>query len=83
MAQDKVLGVQLLHGTATQHIQSCKEPATAAALLVRDTCILYLDTEVLILGSGILLIDGHLCDAHIADGIAHSLLGRRSCVASF
>ena len=82
LTQDEVLRVQLFHGTATQYVQTCKEPATAAALLVRDSCILYLYAEVLVLGSGILLVDCYLADAHITDSVTHRLLGRCSCIAS-
>ena len=82
LAQHQVLGVQLLHSPAAQYVQPCKEPAAAAALLVSNTRILYLDAEVFILGSGILLIHGHLADSHVADGITHRLLGGCSRVAS-
>ena len=82
LTEDKVLRVELLHRPAPQHIKSRKEPATTTALLVGNACVLNLDAEVLVLGTCILLIDGHLCDADIADSIAERLLGWRTGIAA-
>ena len=82
LAEDEVLGAELLHGTASQHVQSREEPAAAAALLVGNACVLHFDAEVLVLRAYVLLINGHLCDADIADGVAQSLLCGSSCVVA-
>ena len=82
LAEYEILRAELLHCPAPQHIKSCKEPATAATLLVGNACVLNLNVEVLVLGTSILLIDGHLRDADIADSIAERLLGWRTGIAA-
>ena len=82
LAEDEVLRTELLHSAASQHVQSRKEPAASTALLVGDACVLHLDAEVLVLRSGVLLVDGHLLEADVADGVAKRLLGGSSRVTA-
>ena len=82
LAEDKVFCAEFFHGAASQDVQACEEPAATTALLVGDTRILYLDAEVLVLSTGILLINGHLSDANVADGVTQCFLSRSSGVAA-
>ena len=83
LAEHEVLCAELLHGASSQDIQPREEPAPPATLLVGDSSILHFDAEVQVLRSGVLLIDGHLLQADIADGVAEGLLGGCSGVAAF
>ena len=82
LTEVKVLCVQLLHRSASQLVHAGEHPAAATALLVGNARVLNLDAEVLVLGTGILLVDGHLRDADIADGIAERLLGGCTGIAA-